>query len=536
MSPVNISSAIRPAKAHLDERDAPPLAVVAAVLLRQRHRRAAHLAARDDRHLVDRVGVGLQQVLHDRVAGLVVGGGELSFSSITRLLRARPKRTLSRASSRSSCSMNSLPASVAPEGRLVDDRGEVGAAEPGRGAGEAEQVDVRPELHLAAVDLQDVHAALHVGQRDVHLPVEAAGAGEGGVEHVDAVGAGDDDHLVVRVEAVHLDEDRVERLLALVVPAGAEARAAAAADGVDLVEEDDAGAVVLRLLEQVADPAGADADEHLDEVGAADREERHVGLAGDRLGEQRLAGAGLADEQHAARDAAAEALELLRVLEELDDLHHLVLGLLDAGHVVERDVRVLLAGDLVLGAAEVAEHAAGAGGVAELAEDEEPDEAEDQQPGDEGQEEVDEQAVGVLDVDLGRAALVDHRLPDLVGDDAAVADRGLEVLDRAALGGGERVHELARDLRPVDGHFRDVICVQLVEHVAHRDFAEVLVVAAEQHEQHDGQADEQEPAEHAAPELQPAARAAGPAAAAPAIAVRPRALPARRTLRSLLLI
>jgi hypothetical protein len=44
--------------------------------------------------------------------------------------------------------------------------------------------------------------------------------------------------------------------------------AAVAPDRVDLVHEDDAGRVLLGLLEEVANARGADADEHLDEVGA----------------------------------------------------------------------------------------------------------------------------------------------------------------------------------------------------------------------------------------------------------------------------
>ena len=110
------------------------------------------------------------------------------------------------------------------------------------------------------------------------------------VEHVGAVGRRDDDDALVGLEAVHLDEELVQRLLALVVPA-AEARAAVATDRVDLVDEDDAGRVLLALLEEVAHAARADADEHLDEVGARDAEERHAGLARDGAREQRLAGA-----------------------------------------------------------------------------------------------------------------------------------------------------------------------------------------------------------------------------------------------------
>src|SRR3970282_672333 len=138
------------------------------------------------------------------------------------------------------------------------------------------------------------------------------------------------------VEAVHLHEDLVQRLFALVV-AAAQAGAALAADGVDLIDEDDAGGVALGLIEEVAYTGGADADEHLDELGAADREERHAGLPGDRAREQRLAGARRAQQEDAARDARAEGGELLGVLEELDDLLELLLRFVDAGHVGEGD-------------------------------------------------------------------------------------------------------------------------------------------------------------------------------------------------------
>ena len=161
-----------------------------------------------------------------------------------------------------------------------------------------------------------------------------------GIKDVGAVRGRDHDHVRVRVEAVHLDEDLVEGLLALVV-AAAQARTALPAHGVDLVHEDDAGRVALRLVEQVTDAAGADADEHLDELGAGDAEEGHAGLAGDGPGHQRLAGSRGAHEQDAARDARAERVELLRVLEELDDFLELRLGLVDTRHVGERHDRLV---------------------------------------------------------------------------------------------------------------------------------------------------------------------------------------------------
>src|SRR5205085_11153980 len=185
--------------------------------------------------------------------------------------------------------------------------------------------------------LDDLLAALAVGPVDDDLAVEAAGPQQGGVEDVGPVGGGDQDDVVLHLEAVHLDQKLVQRLLALVV-AAPHAGTAVAADGVDLVHEDDAGRVLLRLLEQVAYATGADPNEHLDEVRAGDREEGHAGLAGDGAGEQRLAGPGRAVEQHALGDPGAEGLELLRVLEELPDLLELLHRLVDPGDVAEGDL------------------------------------------------------------------------------------------------------------------------------------------------------------------------------------------------------
>src|SRR5690606_21870642 len=124
--------------------------------------------------------------------------------------------------------------------------------------------------------------------------------------------------------AIHLDQQLVEGLLALVMPA-AEAGTAMTADRVDLVDEDDARRMLLGLLEHVAHAAGADADEHLDEVGTGNAEERHLGLAGDRARQQGLAGARRADHQHATRNLAAKLLEAARVAQEFDQLADLLL-------------------------------------------------------------------------------------------------------------------------------------------------------------------------------------------------------------------
>ena len=174
------------------------------------------------------------------------------------------------------------------------------------------------------MDLEDRDPLVLRRERHDDLAVEAAGAQQRGVEDVGTVGRRHHHDALGGLEAVHLGEHLVERLLALVVTA-AEPGAALAADRVDLVDEDDRGRLLARGLEQVAHARRADADEHLHEVGAGDRDERHARLAGDRARDERLAGSGRADEQHALRDAGADVLELRRVLQEVDDLGDLLL-------------------------------------------------------------------------------------------------------------------------------------------------------------------------------------------------------------------
>ena len=252
--------------------------------------------------------------------------------------------------------------------RLVHQVGEVRTREAGGAAGDGLGLDVGRQRHLLHVHAQDLLAAVHVRVRHHHLAVEPAWTKQRRVQHVRTVGGSDQDHPLVALEAVHLDQHLVEGLLALVV-AAAEAGAAMAADRVDLVDEDDAGRALLALLEHVADAGRADAHEHLHEVRAGDGEERHVGLTGDGARQQRLAGAGRAHQQHALGDLAAQALELLRVLEEVHDLLELGLGLVDAGYVLEGDAALLLGQQLGARLAEA--HGAAAAGL-HLAHHEEP--------------------------------------------------------------------------------------------------------------------------------------------------------------------
>ena len=239
---------------------------------------------------------------------------------------------------------------AASERGLVHHVLQVGAGEAGRASGDRAQLDVGGQGHAAGVHAQDLLATLEVGAVHDHLTVEAPGPDQCGVEHVGAVRGGHDDDALAGVEPVHLDQQLVQGLLALVVraQAGATGAGAALADRVDLVQEHQGRRLLLRLLEQLAHARGAQAHEHLDELRAAHEEERHVRLTGDGAREQRLATPGRPEQQHALGDASAQPLVLLRVGQELDDLAELFLGLVDARDVGERGLELLAVVDLDL--------------------------------------------------------------------------------------------------------------------------------------------------------------------------------------------
>src|SRR5207247_5849036 len=102
-----------------------------------------------------------------------------------------------------------------------------------------------------------------------------------------------------------LGEPLIERLLALFMTAE-RTLDANFPERVYLVNEDNARGLRFRLLEEIADARGADADEHLHELRSAQAEERHVRFARHRARQERLAGARRPDEQHAFRNPAAE--------------------------------------------------------------------------------------------------------------------------------------------------------------------------------------------------------------------------------------
>ena len=213
----------------------------------------------------------------------------------------RPRMIRSLAASKSAAVITSRPSRTAKMAASLTRLARSAPEKPGVPRAMAFRSTSAGQLLAAAVHGQDRGPLADVRQRDRHLPVEPARPQQGRVEDLRPVRRREHHDARRRLEAVHLGEQLVERLLPLVVGhVRARAARAALADRVDLVDEDDGGRALARLGEQVTDPGRADADEQLDEAGPGHGEERHVRLARHRAGQQRLAGAGRPDHEHAA--------------------------------------------------------------------------------------------------------------------------------------------------------------------------------------------------------------------------------------------
>ena len=245
-----------------------------------------------------------------------------------------------------------------PESSLIDQIGKVSAHRAGRGLGDLPQVHIVGQPDLPGVYLQRIQPSLKVGLVHDDPAVEPAGTEQCLVQNLGAVGRRQTHDALGRLKAVDLAEQLVERLLLLgIVPV---AVVPGAAHGVDLINKDDAGRDLRRLLEQVTDTACAHAHEHLHKVRTGNGEEGDVSLARHSLGQQRFAGAGRTHQQRALGQLRADGGVLLGIVEEIDDLLQGFFGLVLTGHVLESDAGLLFHVDPGLGLSEAAHHAVAA--------------------------------------------------------------------------------------------------------------------------------------------------------------------------------
>jgi hypothetical protein len=196
------------------------------------------------------------------------------------------------------------------------------------------EVDSPHQVHLARVNFKNLDSGVEGGIGEFDFAVDAAGSQQGGIQDIDSVGGHDDLDGLGGFESVQLIEQFKHGPLNLGV--ASLSLHTGAADGVDLVDEDDAGGVLSGHYEQFSHHASALADVLLHEFRAGDSDEGAVGVVSDGSGEQGLAGSRRTVHEDSLGLGNAQRLEDLGVLDgEFDDfLHFLHLLVESSDHVV----------------------------------------------------------------------------------------------------------------------------------------------------------------------------------------------------------
>ena len=224
------------------------------------------------------------------------------------------------------------------ERRFVADVGDVCAGEARCLSRQHFEVEVFVHFQRCAVHFEDGDAFGKFGKVHMNLTVKSSGTKQGGVQDVHAVGGCKDNDAGVCSEAVHLGQELVERVFAFVVASHLNVFAACTSDGVNFIDEDDAGRLLLGLLEEVSHAACAHADKHFDKVRASHGKERDVGFACHSLCQQCFACARRSHEEGTFGNLSAEVSVFLRSFEEIDNFANLLFCPLLSGYVFEGDV------------------------------------------------------------------------------------------------------------------------------------------------------------------------------------------------------
>ena len=304
------------------------------------------------------------------------------------------------------------------QGSLIEEIGKICAGKTGRAASGDRQIDHWIEFHVAGMHLKNGLATAHVGQVHRDLSVKTTRSEQRGVEHIRPIGCRDNNNPILRVETVHLNEQRIERLFAFVVST-APAMSATASDSVNFVNKNEARCVFAGLFKHVTNTAGADTNEHFHEIRTADAEESGVSFAGNCLGEQRLACAWSADHEYALGNASAQTLKFLGIAQELDQFGDLVLGFLNARHIFERNLVLVFAEHAGLALAEAQRAFAS---ILNLANQKKVDQPKNQEERQQVQEKIEHHVIGLGIFEL---AGLDELGLDLIGQSRLQLERYL---------------------------------------------------------------------------------------------------------------
>ncbi|EKD52410.1 MAG: hypothetical protein ACD_62C00034G0002 [uncultured bacterium] len=170
------------------------------------------------------------------------------------------------------------------QGRLVHEIFEIGPAETGSPSRDGQEIDVFVQRHFAGMNLEDRFAPQQIGSRHHNAAIETTWPEQSGIQHVGPVGGRNDDHPFVGFKTIHLDQQLIEGLLALIVTT-TQTGTAVTTDSVDLIHKNDTGGIFFALFKEVSHARSPHPHKHLNKIGARDGIKRNTGLTRNRPGQ-----------------------------------------------------------------------------------------------------------------------------------------------------------------------------------------------------------------------------------------------------------
>ena len=119
------------------------------------------------------------------------------------------------------------------------------------------------------MDTQDTSTSLEVRKVHSDLTIETSRTQQGSIQNIHTVSGSNGNDTRVSIETIHLYQNLVNCLFTLVVTTG-ESGTTLTSNSINLINEDDAGGILLGLGEDITDTGGTHSNEHLNELGTRD--------------------------------------------------------------------------------------------------------------------------------------------------------------------------------------------------------------------------------------------------------------------------
>ncbi len=122
------------------------------------------------------------------------------------------------------------------------------------------------------------------------------------IQYFRPIGRRHDDDPFPGIKPIHLRKELVEGLLPLIMAAANRTNSPGFSQSIQLVNENDAGSLLLGLGKEVPDPSSPNTHEHLHEIRPTQAQERNLGLTRNGFGKKGLPRSRRSHQQHTLRN------------------------------------------------------------------------------------------------------------------------------------------------------------------------------------------------------------------------------------------